>query len=39
MNGESLNIQQQLFPDIFSEGKIDIEKLNATFSGQYQFFQ
>jgi len=39
MNGESLNIQEdnlqklkELFPDVFSEDKIDWEKLKATFS-------
>ena len=44
MNGESLNIQQdnleklkQLFPDIFSEGKIDMEKLKATFTDDINF--
>ncbi|HXI01241.1 MAG TPA: site-specific DNA-methyltransferase [Sphingobacteriaceae bacterium] len=44
MNGESLNIQQdnleklkQLFPDIFSEGKIDMEKFNAAFSDNINF--
>lgn len=44
MNGESLNIQQdnlerlkQLFPDIFSEGKIDMEKFNAAFSNKINF--
>ncbi len=42
--GQSLGIQQdnleklkQLFPDIFSEGKIDIEKFNATFSDKINF--
>ena len=44
MNGESLNIQQdnleklkQHFPDIFSEGKIDMEKLKATFTDDINF--
>ena len=44
MNGESLNIQQdnleklkQLFPDIFSEGKIDMEKFNGAFSDNINF--
>ena len=44
MNGESLNITQdnldklkKLFPDIFSEGKIDIEKFKATFSDDINF--
>ena len=44
MNGESLNIQeeslnklQQLFPDVFSEGKIDWEKFKATFSNDINF--
>ncbi len=44
MNGESLNIiqdnldkLQQLFPDIFSEGKVDMEKFNATFSDNINF--
>lgn len=44
MNGESLNIQQdnleklkQLFPDIFSDGKIDMEKLKATFTDDINF--
>ena len=39
MNGESLNIQEdnlqklkELFPDVFSEDKIDWEKLKAIFS-------
>ena len=39
MNGESLNIQQdnldklkEIFPDVLSEGKLDWEKLKATFS-------
>jgi len=39
MNGESLNIQEDnlqklkdLFPDVFSEDKIDWEKLKTTFS-------
>ncbi|TWV96216.1 hypothetical protein [Chitinophaga pinensis] len=39
MNGESLNILQERiaklkadFPEIFTEGKIDIEKFKATFS-------
>jgi adenine-specific DNA-methyltransferase len=44
MNGESLNIQEdnlqklkELFPDVFSEDKIDWEKLKATFSGEINF--
>ncbi|MEI6577631.1 MAG: site-specific DNA-methyltransferase [Bacteroidota bacterium] len=44
MNGESLNIPQDnldklqlLFPDIFSEGKIDMEKFKATFSDDINF--
>jgi len=44
MNGESLNITednldklQTLFPDIFSEGKIDMEKFKATFSDDINF--
>ncbi|MEP6948288.1 MAG: hypothetical protein ABI863_03390 [Ginsengibacter sp.] len=44
MNGESLNIQQdnlnklkELFPDVFSEGKLDWEKLKATFSDDINF--
>lgn len=44
MNGQSLNIQQDnleklqsLFPDIFSEGKVDIEKFNATFTNNINF--
>lgn len=44
MNGESLNILQdnleklkQLFPDVFSEGEIDIEKFKATFSDNINF--
>lgn len=44
MNGESLNITQDalnklqiLFPDIFSEGKIDWEKFKATFSDDINF--
>jgi adenine-specific DNA-methyltransferase len=44
MNGESLNIKQDnldklqtLFPDIFTEGKIDIEKFKATFSDDINF--
>ena len=44
MNGESLNITQDnldklqtLFPDIFSEGKIDMEKFKATFSDDINF--
>lgn len=44
MNGESLNIKQDnldklqmLFPDIFSEGKIDVEKFNATFTDNINF--
>lgn len=39
MNGESLNIREdnlkklkELFPDVFSENKLDWEKLKATFS-------
>lgn len=43
MNGQSLNIQkdnleklQSLF-DIFSEGKIDIEKFNAAFTDNINF--
>ncbi|HJZ24343.1 MAG TPA: site-specific DNA-methyltransferase, partial [Candidatus Babeliales bacterium] len=42
--GQSLVIQQdnleklrQLFPDIFSEGKIDMEKFNAAFSDNINF--
>lgn len=44
MTGESLNILkdnleklQQLFPEIFSEGKIDMEKFNAAFSDNINF--
>src|SRR5665647_604784 len=44
MNGESLNIQEdnlhklkELFPDVFSEDKIDWEKLKATFSDDINF--
>jgi len=44
MNGESLNITQDnldklqlLFPDIFSEGKIDMEKFKATFTDDINF--
>jgi adenine-specific DNA-methyltransferase len=44
MTGESLNITQDnldklqtLFPDIFSEGKIDMEKFKATFSDDINF--
>ncbi len=44
MNGESLNITQDnldklqtLFPDIFTEGKIDYEKFKATFSDDINF--
>lgn len=44
MNGKSLNILndrleklQTLFPDIFSEGKIDIEKFKATFTDDINF--
>ncbi|MHB1179382.1 MAG: hypothetical protein ACYCZO_13740 [Daejeonella sp.] len=44
MNGESLNITQDnldklqtLFPDIFSEGKIDMEKLKSKFSDDINF--
>lgn len=44
MNGESLNITQDnldklqtIFPDIFSEGKIDMEKFKATFSDDINF--
>lgn len=44
INGESLNIQQdkleklqQLFPDVFSEGKIDWEKLKAAFTDDINF--
>ena len=43
-NGESLNIRQDnldklqiLFPDIFSEGKIDFEKFKANFSDDINF--
>lgn len=44
MTGESLNILQDnleklqaIFPDIFSEGKIDLEKFKATFSDDINF--
>ncbi len=44
MNGESLNITQdnleklkQLFPDVFSEGKIDLEKFKAAFTDGINF--
>jgi adenine-specific DNA-methyltransferase len=44
MTGESLNITQDnldklqtLFPEIFSEGKIDMEKFKATFSDDINF--
>ncbi|MEO6330018.1 MAG: hypothetical protein ABIO55_13865 [Ginsengibacter sp.] len=44
MNGGSLNIKednlqklQQLFPDVFTEDKIDWEKLKATFSDDINF--
>jgi adenine-specific DNA-methyltransferase len=44
MNGQSLNIAhdnldklQMLFPDIFSEGKIDLEKFKATFTDDINF--
>lgn len=44
MNGESLNIQQdnteklkQLFPELFSENKLDWEKLKAAFSDDINF--
>ncbi len=44
MDGKSLNIQQDnldkletLFPDIFSEGKIDFEKFKATFTEDINF--
>ena len=44
MKGESLNITQDnldklqtLFPDIFTEGKIDMEKFKATFSDDINF--
>jgi adenine-specific DNA-methyltransferase len=44
MTGESLNITkdnldklQTLFPYIFSEGKIDMEKFKATFSDDINF--
>ena len=44
MTGSSLNITQdnlaqlqQLFPNIFSEGKIDMEKFKATFSDEINF--
>src|ERR1041385_8248757 len=44
MDGKSLNIQKDsidkletLFPDIFSEGKIDFEKFKATFTDDINF--
>ncbi len=44
MNGESLNIREdnlqklkELFPDVFSEDKLDWEKLKATFSDDINF--
>jgi len=44
MNGESLNIREdnlqklkELFPDVFSEEKLDWEKLKATFSEDINF--
>lgn len=44
MNGESLHIQEdnlhklkELFPDVFSEDKLDWEKLKATFSDDINF--
>ncbi len=44
MNGESLNIPEdnlqklkELFPNVFSEDKLDWEKLKATFSGNINF--
>ena len=44
MNGESLNVQQdnleklkQLFPEVFSESKLDWEKLKAAFSEDINF--
>lgn len=44
MTGESLNILQDnleklqaIFPDIFSEGKIDLEKFKATFTDDINF--
>jgi len=44
MNGESLNIREdnlqklrELFPDVFSEDKLDWEKLKATFSEDINF--
>src|SRR5665213_235646 len=44
MNGESLNIREdnlqklkELFPDVFSEDKMDWEKLKATFSDDINF--
>jgi len=44
MNGESLNIREdnfqklkELFPDVFSENKLDWEKLKATFSEDINF--
>ena len=44
MNGESLNIEKdnlarlmQDFPQLFTEGKLDWEKLKATFSDDINF--
>jgi adenine-specific DNA-methyltransferase len=44
MTGESLNIQEdnlhklkELFPDVFTEDKLDWEKLKATFSNEINF--
>src|ERR1700681_2294536 len=44
MNGESLNIEQdnlaklkEQFPNVFTEGKLDWEKLKATFSDNINF--
>lgn len=44
INGESLDIQKdnldklkELFPDVFAEGKLDWEKLKATFSDDINF--
>ena len=44
MNGESLNIEQdnlaklkEQFPNLFTEGKLDWEKLKATFSDDINF--
>lgn len=41
MNGESLNIERdnlrklkELFPDVFTEGKLDWEKLKGAFSNE-----